>query len=45
VNDGKLVWKFAAGGDVVASPAIAGNRLLIGTRGGVMYCLRSGGKK
>jgi outer membrane protein assembly factor BamB len=39
--DGKELWKFTAGGDIAASPAIAGNRLLIGTRDGVLYCLRS----
>jgi outer membrane protein assembly factor BamB len=39
--DGKELWKFAAGGDVVASAAISGNRLIIGSRDGVLYCLRS----
>jgi outer membrane protein assembly factor BamB len=36
-----MLWQFTAGGQIVASPAIVGNRLLIGSRDGVMYCLRS----
>jgi outer membrane protein assembly factor BamB len=39
--DGKELWKFTAGGDIVASPAISGNRLIIGSRDGVLYCLRT----
>ena len=39
--DGKELWKFTLGGDVVASPAVVGDRLLISSRDNILYCLRA----
>ena len=38
---GKQVWKFTAGAEVKASPAIAHGKLVIGTSDGAIYCFGS----
>jgi outer membrane protein assembly factor BamB len=32
------VWRYAAGGKILASPAIAAGRLVIGSDAGDLYC-------
>jgi outer membrane protein assembly factor BamB len=38
---GKERWRFEAGGALVASPAVAAGRLVIGTDAGDLYCFGS----
>ena len=38
---GKKVWEYEAGGDFVASPAVADGRLVIGNTDGTLYCFGS----
>ncbi len=40
---GKKVWEYEAGGDFIASPAVAEGRLVIGNTDGTLYCF--GAKK
>ena len=40
---GEKVWDYEAGGDFVASPAVASERLVIGNGDGTLYCF--GAKK
>jgi outer membrane protein assembly factor BamB len=42
--DGMPVWHFAAGAAFHASPAIAGDLLVIGTMDGAVYGFTLGGK-
>jgi outer membrane protein assembly factor BamB len=42
VQSGKERWRFDAGAAIVASPAVAAGRLVIGTVDGNVYCF---GKK
>jgi outer membrane protein assembly factor BamB len=35
---GNPVWQYEAGGDFVASPAVAEGRLVIGNTDGTLYC-------
>ena len=37
-NTGKPFWQFEAGGEIVASPAVAAGRLVIGNDSGSLYC-------
>ena len=39
---GKSAWSFEAGSQILASPAIADGRMVIGTADGQLYCF--GGK-
>ena len=43
MKTGKKLWQFEAGGAVVASPAVADGRLVIGNDAGDLYCF--GAKK
>jgi outer membrane protein assembly factor BamB len=36
---GQKTWEFDAGDAITASPAVAANRLVVGARNGVVYCL------
>jgi len=36
---GQEIWKYAIGGSVVSMPAIAGDRLVLGSLDGYVYCL------
>ena len=38
IKTGKEVWRFECGGDVIASPAVAAGRLVIGNDSGTLYC-------
>ena len=40
LKTGKEQWKFTLGGPVVAQAAISGDRLIIGSRDGVLYSLK-----
>jgi len=42
LDDGKVLWSFAAGASFSASPAVAQGRLVIGSADGALYCF---GKK
>jgi outer membrane protein assembly factor BamB len=37
--DGRLIWKFAARGQVDASPVVVGNRVVVGCGNGVLYLI------
>jgi outer membrane protein assembly factor BamB len=38
IRSGKELWRFDAGGPIIASPAVAAGRLVIGTTRGELYC-------
>ena len=38
LKTGALGWQYAAGGSLLASPAVAAGRLVIGTDEGDLYC-------
>ena len=38
LKDGEQQWSFEAGGAIVASPAVADGRLVIGNDSGQLYC-------
>ena len=38
LKSGKEVWRFNAGAAVLASPAVAAGRLVIGAEDGNLYC-------
>ena len=43
VVTGEETWRFETGSAVVASPAVADGRLVIGADNGVLYCFGEGG--
>ena len=38
LSSGEIVWKFDTGSPILASPSIAGGKLVIGTEDGILYC-------
>jgi outer membrane protein assembly factor BamB len=38
LKTGREVWRYEAGGEVNASPAVAAGRMVIGTDAGNLYC-------
>lgn len=38
VKDGKQVWEYEAGGGFIGSPAVASQRMVIGSTDGTLYC-------
>jgi outer membrane protein assembly factor BamB len=37
-DSGKIVWEYDAAEAVLASPAIVEGKMVIGTKGGTLYC-------
>jgi len=38
LKTGRQLWTFEGGGSILASPAVAAGRLVIGTDDGNLYC-------
>jgi outer membrane protein assembly factor BamB len=43
-GDGTQVWSYDLGAAVLASPAVAGRRVIIGADDGTLYCFGLKGK-
>jgi outer membrane protein assembly factor BamB len=41
VSSGREVWRFETGGALLASPSVAGRRLVIGNDEGDLFCFGS----
>ncbi|HEY1013103.1 MAG TPA: PQQ-binding-like beta-propeller repeat protein, partial [Herpetosiphonaceae bacterium] len=42
LKNGKQVWKYEAGSQIVSSPALEGGKIYIGSADGVVHCLEAG---
>ena len=42
LSDGKVIWSYETGSQIVSNPAVAGGRIYVGGSDGNMYCF---GKK
>jgi outer membrane protein assembly factor BamB len=38
LTDGKLVWKYELGGQIISNPAVVEGKLIVGNFDGFIYC-------
>ena len=36
--DGKLIWSYETGSQIISNPAVAGGRIYVGNSDGNLYC-------
>jgi len=41
LSDGKLVWSYEVGSQIISNPAVAGGRIYVGAQDGNVYCFGS----
>ena len=38
VRSGKPIWQYQTGSSIISSPSVAENKLIIGSKDGILYC-------